>query len=558
MTNLFFCCTTKNEEKPNVKELDLPRISLVDSVDFLRRTAKLTVNITDYEKELLTIQQVGLYSNGSLIADGILTENNKYNFEFDSKLLPEGMNDLEVIAQFEEAEGLLETKTKLNITIEVDNYFPSVVVEDFYVSSRSSSFGPRGYIYYSDHYYSFFFTDENGKRISEIYDVSKYEGDSINLEIPEEFEGQSFMLCKINTYTLNYSEQTIYNKNTKYKKVNLSELNSNDAPIEYKLTSDITVEKEITIIYPKEFNTYSIGYNFKDVDTKFEGNNVVLSLKVTHHLGEKDNDFYGNYFICKKINGEYIYLVTSLIESGTTIILSEDNFSNVYDTQIFKNEDKVFDNNYVMQTLFQVFDYNEAYCIINDGINKMDDGENTIYEVMRPMNSVNKEYKLISTVYGNGYEKRISNTSPTLPILNYNNFISDDNFIHSYDGQKVILKSSYDEGNLNFRITRNIDDEEGEYLVKTYLDIDFDSEVDFDFSKLDLGLEEFHDPRIRNILELSNSDFTLLTYKDVNFLTDGFFYNKWFYEKSGSRKNYVELPQKTNDPYIVDNALYLQ
>ncbi|OHX68325.1 hypothetical protein [Flammeovirga pacifica] len=554
---LFFNCTVKDEvpENPIAKEIDLPNLSLVDSVDFLRRTAKLSVVFEDYDKEIINLQEVGLYYKGSLLVEGNASADLVYDFEFDSKLLSEGIQDLEVIAQFEEVEGLSETKNTLDFSVEIDNYFPTISIKEGYVENIISSAFNNSYLQDHKANFAFFIADNEGKRITEIFDVSQHEGDSINVEIPEGYEGQEFYLGKISVFSYTYTPNDFY-YNNKDKNFYLEKKHSNESSIAYgEGSGNSNGDKEITITYPKAFENYNFSFSGDIIEQTEEGDNITLKLEVINHKeGIEYKNVFGNYFILKKSNGEYIFIVTSLLESGSVLNLTESDFRNDYLTQTFEQSDYEHAEGPVSFIIYPIYENKNQYCVTTNAISKSYDNGITINKIMKPLNEVNVEYHIVSYLFGATVDRRVTSSFSTLPGNNFVNFTSDEKITRSINGNEIKLETTLEEGNLKFQFRKTTTSTEEGYKVYNVFVYHSNSEIDINLSNFELKLEEYSDPDINEIFLSNNSNISLIVQKDEFFITDKYFYNSYKINSSNSRTNYVELPKNQHEFLIFDET----
>ncbi|MBB3700189.1 hypothetical protein KMW28_14545 [Flammeovirga yaeyamensis] len=540
---LFFCCSKNDVENPNLSDDILPVLTLTDSSQFLRQTTNLSISLSEYDQSIISVGKIELSNNGNVLSEAVISENGDYVFEVDSKQMKDGIHDFEVMAEFLSVNGSETSKKTFNFSMEVDNYFPSIVIDQGYLEFRSQSPLKITFSDLIDLDISVFFANKEGVRITDIYNFKDLEGDAIDLEIPEDNTSQEFYLVELETYQLN--SLTPSTESEKNKNISLKKIYSNEASIEY-INMGEKVTKEVSITYPKQFDDHDISVNLEAVTTVEENNLITKTFKVNDPDYWNYDFIFPEFFRIEKSTGGYIYVMLDLIETGTPLVLKEEDFSTDYFSQIFNSDAlSVESNHYISFTLYGVYNYNGKKVFTNfNTISSTEDGR--LIKCYIPLNAGNENTYLIdSYVTENGKYKSISRASTTLPFENYLDFVPENLFNYSVAGNKVILESSLTDDDIVYRFQKKLSYQEGEYLIKNEISSKGNHPISIDLNTIDFGLEEYKDPSIANIISSNNAVFGLRVHSEHQ-LSDQSFSNSWNLLGSSMERNYVELNPSSN------------
>ncbi|NLR93694.1 hypothetical protein [Flammeovirga agarivorans] len=490
---IFACTESKDvveeiiDETPDL-EYELPTIA-VDSIDsYVRGDYSISVAFSDYQSDILTLENIVLNHEGKQISEGVINdETSKITFEIDSKTIKDGITNLEVKATFEALEGLSETEASLNFDIEVDNYFPALYVGNGY-SDRNYD---NNYSRRTEYSLDFFITDQNNNQISEIYNSAEIEGDSVMIEIPEDFEGQTYNIVRVEHYI-----DEIYGDTSEEPYNNNNKRNNNSITIETKHTNgesnefkfrDPLVEKSITLAISKDIEDYYVsGYYQSGADTRSESSddnyNYITYEKVKVPISYR-NMFMDNVTV---FSGEkYATVLLSFMEDGDTMKIEQNSLTDEY-VEFRFNE---IDQEYFHMYTFGIKGDQEGFLSSMETFGYEDDEK--FYKVRKPLNSDTEiEYLIIATKYFDGGNTTVRTSGRETPINNYRQYITKDNFTTVNTSDKIGLKSDLVLDNQTRRITlsNNTGDNKDEVISEIRLysqqDIEMGRSFNFDISSL--------------------------------------------------------------------------
>lgn len=504
MFSAFSCTETKEIEELIPEEeakYELPTINVVDLDSYIRGDYKISVEFGDYESDLIKLEQITLNNQGKQIAEGVYSEDSsQIFFDFDSKTINDGIAVMEVKATFEALEGLESTEAKLNFDVEIDNYFPAIFVAKGYASNRNTT-NPDASIVISEFSSHLFLVDQNNKMISELFEASSLEGDSLIIEIPTDFEGQKFFVAEAQHYRRvdNYFDQT---DKKVYNYVNLNDHHTNGAAPTYGSTGSLD-KKTVTIGVSKSIPDYRMenSHPFEAVVTEddeftyYTYDQVYEPTDYRNYILSNTNVIYGDM---------YASVLTSFIDQGDTIKLTESDFTNEYLEITTKKEDADFSNLYIIGKKGGnegAFFYLDTYTF--------DDLGNKIAKVRKVVNKdVEMEYVMDNRKFFDGGYTYYISSSNTLPFQYNTKYIMPEDFEVTNDAERVTLKNTkiaFD--HLEYRVKLSNNFVEGEFTVNSYIQYNNDRDIDisktFDFDLTPIKNDYFNALMNNNNLSVS-------------------------------------------------------
>ncbi|NLR91875.1 hypothetical protein HGP29_11685 [Flammeovirga sp. SR4] len=362
LTLLIASCSTEKKEEDlpaptTIISTDmLPTLTLEES-DFLRGTTSFEVEVTNENIDLVSVEEIQLLLEGKDLDFDVSNENNKWLFTFNSLQLEDGMHELTFSASLSSEFELPENEVLIQHTVEVDNYLPTITVQQGYIGGYFYEDIQDNQYYSSvnrrnNHEKSIFIIDKEGTKISEVYDLNFSEG-NIDIAIPETTRDRDFFLVDFFTYDhyfktdhhafddLDQESMITYGELT-YTAINsISETSPKYEHIENEIVENET--KEVTIAYPTDDNISItlklINENEENITETIENGMRYVTIK-TEYSSLGDNYRETNcLMVSEDETNNHAIVILNLLNDGDTLTVSKNDLKDDVETFNVSNEE---------------------------------------------------------------------------------------------------------------------------------------------------------------------------------------------------------------------------
>ncbi|MBB6460377.1 iron-sulfur cluster biosynthesis family protein [Flammeovirga kamogawensis] len=490
----LFCllnsCATKEEEHFN----SIPKLS-IQEIDFLRGNSVIKINTSGSWKNSLRIKEIELFNGTESLGKQSKNISGIYSIPFDSKILPEGINQLTAVAILEGVSSLKENSITIDFDVEVDNYIPNIFIENGYIESKNRSnkfsLGDKSsgnYVetFISNYTINFVLLNKYGDVISEVSPSKSFVGTPKGLLIPEKSTDRNFFLSTLTHYLI--KTKRVFNGET----ITTSEVIENIDSKE--IVSNAVVGFNYEIKKPKtdlnDLITVTVGYPLeldKEVENDFNSigdftkeekyNHVYYTMKVKKRSAK---DKWLNHFYSKREDGSYAFIVTSLINNQDTLVIKKSDYTMNTSSQIitFNNSSSLSE----MYTYYgQISSELDTFNIGN--IVSSINNKNMILSGLKVLNATYIKSIITKTCTSNNFISKVRYNGGKLPIdISKEPYLDNVNTI-DYNSTKVSSKLNIDKKNLNSQITINFENkEEGNVVHKLSHKIEYHDNTLSDFN----------------------------------------------------------------------------